>query len=129
MLMKADTNIVFDEEIVLYDAREEAIAANSTQLSALSLSAGTLAPTFKAGTRGYTIEVENSVSVTTVTAKEDQEGQVLKLGSETLESNVASGERNLAVGENIFVVEVTSADGFSTGTYTVLVTRAQATGG
>jgi len=124
MLMKADTNIVFDEDIVLYDARSEAIKANSVELDSLVFSAGTLVPAFKPGTHNYTIAAANNKETTTVKAKQSQEGQLIKLGSVTLESNVASDARNLAVGENIFVVEVTSADGFSTGTYTVLVTRA-----
>lgn len=124
MLMKVDTNIVFGEDIVLYDGRGAAIAAGSTDLDALVLSAGDLVPNFAAGTKEYTMSVANNVTSTTVTATRSQNGQVIKLGSTTLTSGVASAAKNLAVGENIINVKVTSADGNATTTYQVLVTRA-----
>lgn len=124
MLMKADTNITFDEDIILYDGRAAAIAAGDTTLSALALSAGALVPAFDSDVYDYTIAVANGVATTTVTATQSQTGQVIKLGSTTLTTAVASAAKNLAVGENIITVEVTSADGNATATYTVLVTRA-----
>ena len=68
--------------------------------------------------------VANAVATTTVTATGSQTGQVIKLGSTTLTSGTASAAKNLAIGENIIAVTVTSADGNSTATYQVLVTRA-----
>lgn len=124
MLMKADTNIVFGEDIVLYDGRAAAVAAGSTDLDALVLSAGDLVPAFAAGTKEYTMSVANNVATTTVTATRSQTGQVIKMGSTTLTSGVASAAKNLAVGENIINIAVTSADGNATTTYQVLVTRA-----
>lgn len=124
MLMKADTNIVFGEDIVLYDGRAAAVAAGSTDLDALVLSAGDLVPAFAAGTKEYTMSVANAVDTTTVTATRSQTGQVIKLGSITLTTGVESAAKNLAVGENIINVAVTSADGNATATYQVLVTRA-----
>ena len=126
MLMKADTNIVFGEDIVLYDGRDAAIAAGSTELADLVLSAGALLPEFDPETRAYTIAVANGVATTTVTATRGQTGQVIKIGSTTLTTGVASAARNLAVGENIIPVAVTSADGLSTDIYTVAITRAGA---
>jgi hypothetical protein len=124
MLMKADTNIVYGEDIVLYDGRDAAIAAGSTDLAGLVLSAGALVPDFDPDTRAYTIAVANAVADTTVTATRGQVGQVLKIGSTVLTSGVASAARNLAVGENIIPVAVTSADGLTTEYYTVVITRA-----
>jgi len=124
MLMKADTNIVFGEDIVLYDGREAAVAAGSTDLANLVLSAGDLTPEFDAETLSYTIAVANTVATTTVTATRGETGQVIKLGSTTLTTGVASAAKNLAVGENIISVKVTSADGLATATYEVLITRA-----
>jgi hypothetical protein len=124
MLMKVDTNIVFGEDIVKYDGRDAAIAAGSTDLDALVLSAGDIVPAFAAGTKEYTMSVANNVSTTTVTATKSAVGQTIKLGSTTLTSAVASAAKNLAVGENIINVAVTSADGNATATYQVLVTRA-----
>jgi hypothetical protein len=126
MLLKADTNIVFGEDIVLYDGRDTAIAAGSTDLSALALSAGALVPDFDPDVRAYTIAVANGVADTTVTATRGQVGQVLKIGSTVLTTGVASAARNLAVGENIIPVAVTSADGLTTEYYTVVITRAGA---
>lgn len=122
MLMKADTNIVFGEDIVLYDGRAAAVAEGSTKLAALAVSAGAI--TFDPDTKTYTLSVANGVATTTVTATRGETGQVIKLGSTTLTSGTASAARNLAVGENILAVNVTSADGLSTDTYTVIITRA-----
>ena len=124
MLMKVDTNIVFGEDIVLYDGRAAAVIAGDTTLSALALSGGALVPAFSAATKNYTIAVANAVATTTVTATGSQTGQVLKLGSTTLTSGTASAAKNLSIGENIIAVTVTSPDGNSTATYEVLVTRA-----
>ena len=124
MLMKADTNIVFGEDIVLYDGRSAAIAAGSTDLSALALSAGALVPAFDPETREYTIAVLNAVADTTVTATRGQVGQVIKIGTTTLTTGVASAARPLSVGENILPVSVKSADGLTTENYTVVITRA-----
>jgi len=124
MLMKVDTNIVFGEDIVLYDARAAAIVANSTDLDNLVLSAGAIVPSFNAGQKEYVLNVANGVSTTTITATRAVAGQVIKLGATTLTSGVASAARNLAVGENIINVVVTSADGANQATYQVLVNRA-----
>lgn len=124
MLMKADTNIVFGEDIVLYDGRAAAVAAGDSTLSDLALSAGALNVEFDPETLVYTIAVANSVATTTVTATRAQVGQVIKLGSATLTTGVASAAKNLAVGENNLSITVTSADGNSTTVYQVLVTRA-----
>jgi len=124
MLMKIDTNIVFGEDIVLYDGRAAAIAAGSTDLDNLVLSAGSIVPDFDPATKTYTLAVATGVTSTTVTATRGETGQILKLGSTTLTSGTASAAKNLAIGENIISVTVTSADGNSTATYQVLVTRA-----
>ena len=124
MLMKIDTNIVFGEDIVLYDGRAAAIAAGSTDLDNLVLSAGSIVPDFDPATKTYTLAVATGVTSTTVTATRGKTGQILKLGSTTLTSGTASAAKNLAIGENIISVTVTSADGNSTATYQVLVTRA-----
>jgi len=124
MLMKADTNIVFGEDIVLYDGRAASVAAGSTDLADLAFGAGDLVPEFDTETKAYTMAVANAVDTTTVTATRAQAGQVIKLGSSTLTTGVASAAKNLAVGENILSIKVTSADGLATESYDVLITRA-----
>lgn len=126
MLMKADTNIVFGEDIVLYDGREESKAANSTDLADLEFSVGDLTPEFDPETLQYSIEVENDVAQTTVTATKSEDGQSIKLGTTTLTSGTASDPQNLAVGDNFLAVTVISANGENAATYIVKVTRAKA---
>jgi hypothetical protein len=126
MLLKADTNIVFGEDIVLYDGRDAAIAAGSTDLNDLELNIGDLVPAFSAETKEYTMNVATGVNSFTVTATGAVAGQIIKLGSTVLNTGVASAAKNLAIGENIINVSVKSADGNATATYQVLVTRAEA---
>lgn len=124
MLMKADTNVVFPEDIVLYDGRESAILAGTTELEDLAFSAGDLVPVFDPETRAYAIAVANAVDSTTITADKLAAGQVVKLGATVLVDGVASAPRALAVGDNIFTVKVTSADGLAVEFYEVIITRA-----
>jgi len=126
MLMKADTNIVFGEEIVLYDGREAAQEAGSSLLGGLAVAAGALVPDFDPEVLTYTLAVANGVASTTVTATAGETGQLIKLGSATLTSGTPSAAKNLAVGENIIAITVKSADANSTTTYEVLVTKAGA---
>lgn len=126
MLMKADTNIVFGEDIVLYDGRAEAKAQNSTALDSLVASAGALTPEYFAEVLQYTVNVGNAVSSTTFTATEGETGQTLKLGSADLTSGEASAAQNLVVGDNLFALTVISANGENATTYIIKVTRAAA---
>ena len=101
----------------------DAPLSNDATLSSLSLSDGTLDPTFMSGTQSYTASVANSVTSTMVTAETTDPNAaepVIKLdGTEDTDGTVA-----LAEGNNIITVEVTAEDGTTTLTYTVTVTRA-----
>lgn len=100
------------------------VEATSTELSALALSAGDLVPAFDVAQKAYTIAVANATTTTTITATAGVAGQVIKLGTTTLTSGAASAAKNLAVGENIFTLKVTSKDGTATSNIEVIVTRA-----
>ena len=126
MLLKADTNIVFDEDIVLYDGRTESAAAKSTLLSDLAVSAGDLTPEFDPEIRQYSVNVANAVANTTITASGETEGQVIKLGGTALTSGTASAVQALEVGDNIFTISVLSADKTDADVYLVTVKRAEA---
>ena len=98
--------------------RGEEFVSNDATLSALGLSAGTLAPPFAAGTTTYTADVVNSVAGVTVTATKnhaDATAPVIKLGGVV----DADGTVALAEGDNVITVEVTAEDGVTTETYTV----------
>ena len=99
--------------------------SSDATLSSLSLSNGTLSPTFTSGTRFYTASVANSVTSTTVTAATTHASatRVIKLDGVT----DTDGTVALALGTNTITVEVTAEDGNTMLTYTVTVTRATAT--
>ena len=90
-----------------------AVSSNA-DLGSLSLSDGTLMPTFAADTTAYSASVDNSVDSVTVTAK-----------AAHAEATVSgAGARSLTVGANTITVTVTAEDGTTTKEYTVTVTRA-----
>ena len=102
-------------------------------LSRLSLGTGvTLDPTFAPGTLTYTAVVGNAVDEVTVTATTTDTNatpEFLNASDATLADadGVANGHQvALAVGDNVFKVQVTAEDGTTTQTYTVTVTRAAA---
>ncbi|MDM5179578.1 cadherin-like beta sandwich domain-containing protein [Massilia sp. DJPM01] len=101
-----------------------ALPSTNADLSALSLSSGTLSPAFASATTGYTASVANATSSLTVTPTvQDATASVTVNGVATTSGN-ASGAIALAVGANTITTIVTAQDGSSTKTYTVTVTRA-----
>lgn len=105
--------------------RAAATLSSDATLSALTLSAGSLSPAFAATTSSYTATVANSVSSLTVSATLAGSGS-LKVNGSTVSSGAASGSIALSVGSNTVTVVVTAADGVSTQTYTLTVTRSAA---
>jgi hypothetical protein len=99
-------------------------ASTVSTLSALSLSQGTLSPSFASGTTAYTASVANGVSSLTVTPTATQADATIKVNGTTVTSGSASGAIALAVGSNTISVVVTAQDGTTKSTYTVTVTRA-----
>ncbi len=89
--------------------------STNADLTALSLSSGTLSPAFSPSTIAYSASVDNSVSSVTV-------NKTASPGANA----VVSGGSSLAVGSNTVTVDVTSADGSVTKAYTVTVNRSAA---
>jgi uncharacterized repeat protein (TIGR02543 family) len=98
--------------------------SNDATLSALALSSGTLNPSFASGTTSYTASVANSVTSITVTPTRTQANATITVNGTSVTSGSASGSISLNVGSNTISVVVTAQDGTTTGTYTVIVTRA-----
>jgi hypothetical protein len=98
--------------------------SNDATLSGLSLSAGTLTPTFSSGTITYTASVANANSTITVTPTKNNANASIKVNNVAVNSGSASGNISLNVGDNIITTVVTAQDGSTTKTYTVTVTRA-----
>ncbi len=90
-----------------------AAPANNADLKSLSVSSGTLAPTFNAGTTDYTASVANTVTSVTVSAS-------------AADANAAvsgQGSKALALGKNTATITVTAEDKTTAKTYTIVITR------
>ena len=99
-------------------------------LSALTLSKGTLSPSFASDVTDYTASVGDSVSRIAVTAaRSDSAAEIAYLDGDDIEladlDTVADGHQvDLVVGANTIKVQVTAGDGTTTKTYAMTVTRA-----
>lgn len=93
----------------------------NTDLSNLTLSAGTLTPAFDAGTTDYTATVSNATTSLMVTPTVADANATVKVNNVTVASGSPSAV-SLDVGQNTIAVAVTS-ESLTTKTYTVVVTR------
>ena len=98
----------------------EAIAT----LSALSLSVGTLDPAFKSDVTMYTADVANDVEQITVTATPTDGNATVEIRPADADMATAGHQVALAVGGTEITAKVIAADGTTTETYIVRVTRA-----
>lgn len=85
----------------------------ATELTALTISSGTLSPTFDTDTQSYTASVANSITSITVTGTARDSSATVTV----------SGNTSLDVGENEIEVDVTKTDSPDRG-YLITVTRA-----
>ncbi|NOV04746.1 cadherin-like beta sandwich domain-containing protein [Paenibacillus planticolens] len=102
--------------------RENVVLPTSADLSNLAVSAGSLAPVFKADTTGYTVNVANNVSSISVTPSASDAVAVIRVNGTTSVSGATYGPLNLAVGANKIEIEVTPQSG-AAKTYTITVNR------
>src|SRR5262245_11016432 len=98
--------------------------STNANLSALSMSVGTLSPAFSSATTAYSASVSNATSSITVTPTVADATATVKVNGVTVASGSASAAQNLIVGANPISVVVTAGDASTTKTYTVTVTRA-----
>ncbi|MDO3625747.1 putative Ig domain-containing protein [Mucilaginibacter sp. BT774] len=113
--------LFFVTALVLILSSSMAMAANAT-LAGLSLSAGSLSPTFTSGTINYTVLESSSTSSITVTPTQTVSGSTIKINGTTVASGSASGAIALSAGSNSISIVVSRA-GYSPVTYTLTVTR------
>jgi hypothetical protein len=100
-------------------------SSNSTStLLALSVSSGKINPTFAAGTFAYSDSVANAISTVTVAAAAPSSASIINVNGAPVASGAASPPITLVVGLNTITIAVTSADGKTSSTYTLTVTRA-----
>ena len=99
-------------------------ASTDATLSGLTLSPGTLVPTFATGTTAYTVSVANSVTGVTVTPSATNAGATITVnGAPVASTAIPLPTPGTAVP---IAIVVTAADGTTTMTYTVTATRAAA---
>ncbi len=92
-------------------------------LSSLSLSSGSLSPTFNSGTSFYTSFVTNSINSITATPIVSDASATVTINGTAVVSGTSSTAIPLVVGNNTITVIVTAQDGITKQTYTVLVNR------
>ena len=92
-------------------------------LSGLTLSPGTLSPTFSSAVTSYTAAVANTVTSIQVTPTVNEAHATVTVNGVATPSGSASAPIALTVGQNSIPIVVTAEDGTTTKTYTVNVTR------
>lgn len=104
-----------------------AVGGNNASLSALTLSTGTLAPAFAANQLAYTSTQAFQVSSLQVTPTAQAAGATLTVNGTAVTSGQASPAITLADGAPTLIsVVVTAANGTTTQTYTITVSRQSA---
>ena len=98
--------------------------SSDADMSGLSLSSGTLSPTFDASTTSYTASVANSVSSITVTPTASEANATITVNGTAVTSGSASGSIALSVGSNTITTVVTAQDGVGTSSYILTIHRA-----
>ena len=103
--------------------RAEPPPSGDATLSALTISSGTLNPTFNSGTTAYTDSVTNDITSVTITPTRNEAHATITVNGNAVTSGSASGAVNLSVGSNAIPIVVTAQNG-SIKTYTITITRA-----
>ena len=93
---------------------------DNTKLQTLTITGGTLTPTFNKGVRSYTLATTATTSTVTVATDDNNATAVIKNGLTTVTSGSTA---TWSEGENTLKVTVTAENGASTGVYTVVVTK------
>lgn len=92
------------------------------QLASLTISEGSLSPSFAIDVRDYSVDVDNSVESIQVTATVEDVKATMKINGTATQSGTPSASISLAVGDTAISVVITAEDG-SSRTLTITVTR------
>lgn len=103
--------------------------STDASLSGLSLSTGTLSPTFASDTYNYTASVSNATTSVKVTPVANNSNATVKVGGSIITAGSASGDISLNVGNNTIPVVVIAQDEKTVHTYNITVNRATADSG
>jgi len=116
-----------DGTINTYNLTVNRLPSSNASLASLSLSIGTLSPTFDPGTNSYTATVTNGTGSLTVTPTTGDATATVTVNGTPVTSGSASANLPLAIGSNTINTVVTAQDGTTINTYTITVTRASST--
>lgn len=97
--------------------------SSTADLKALTTSAGSLSPDFSSGVTSYEVTVPYNTRNLSVTGTVYDSASTLKVNDETTVSGAAYADIPLTLGANTISLEVTSGDGTTQKTYTLVVTR------
>jgi hypothetical protein len=97
--------------------------STDANLSNLTISQGTLNPSFNPSTISYSAEVPNAIASLTVTPTTAGANATITVNNVTVASGSPSKAIALSVGSNTITVATTAEDGDTTKTYTLQVTR------
>lgn len=100
------------------------LPALDLNLTSLTISAGTLSPSFASGTTSYTVSVPDTTSSVTLTPTVSNALNNVSVNGSRVASGNASAALPLSYGANTLNVTVSNADGSRSKVYTVVVTRA-----
>src|ERR1035437_3143016 len=107
---------------LLLGAPQASALSSVKTLSSLTVSSGTLSPTFVSTTTAYTDSVVNATTSIKVTPTVTDSTATIKVNGTTVASGAASSAISLTLGTNAVNIVVTAQD-TTTQTYTVTVTR------
>lgn len=93
---------------------------NNAELDSLSITEGTLSPSFSKDIDVYEANVPNSTDELSITAIARSENASISINGETVSTSIVQ----LAVGNNTIEIIVTAENGVTTNSYTVNITRA-----
>jgi len=110
-----------------YKISVEGPLSGISTLSSLTISAGTLSPSFSGSTTSYTDNVTNTVVSVTVTPTTTDANATVTVNNATVASGTPSGPIALNLGNNTISTLVTAQDGVTTTTYTITVNRIAST--
>jgi hypothetical protein len=99
------------------------LGSSDNSLANLTISQGTLSPTFGSGQTSYTATVAYGVDSITVTPTVHQDGATITVNGQAVNSGEASQAISLNKGSNTITIVVTAQDGIAQLTYTITVTR------
>lgn len=109
---------------VAVGAKGTIVHYRASDLSGLTVSAGTLTPAFDKGVYRYSVSVASGVDRISLMPTVEDAGATATVNAIPVASGSASGEIVLSVGNNPITVEVTTADGRTMQKYEVTVKRA-----